>query len=65
MGMDYQKLYREPINERDLSAAFHMGLRTAVHLIEEAETLSIEGRKYLVECLKILIANGKAEAPDL
>ena len=62
--MDDKKLYGEPISERDLSTAFKMGLRTAVYLLEDAENLSTKGRKYLIECLKIMTDEGIAEASD-
>jgi hypothetical protein len=38
-----------------------MGLHTAVDVLEEAEKLSPEGRKYFIESLKQQIADSEAK----
>ena len=37
---------------RETTIAFNMGLQTAIYVLEKAETLSAEGRRYLIEELK-------------
>ena len=37
---------------RETTMAFNMGLQTAIYVLEKAETLSAEGRRYLIEELK-------------
>ena len=34
---------------RETTMAFNMGLQTAIYVLEKAETLSAEGRRYLIE----------------
>jgi len=59
-----RELYGQPITERELTAAFNMGLQTAVYILEKAEALSPEGRRLLVESLKKQIAEDKGIPPD-
>ncbi len=42
--------------EREATAAFNMGLQTAIYVLEKAEELSAEGRRYLLEELRKQIA---------
>lgn len=37
---------------RETTMAFNMGLQTAIYVLEKAEALSAEGRRYLIEELK-------------
>ena len=37
---------------RETAVAFNMGLQTAIYVLEKAEALSAEGRRYLIEELK-------------
>ena len=38
--------------KEEAKMAFNMGLQTALYVLEKAEELSPEGRKYLIEELK-------------
>ena len=38
--------------ERETAMAFNMGLQTALYVLEKAEDLSAEGRRYLIEALR-------------
>ena len=38
--------------EKEAIMAFNMGLQTAIYVLEKAEVLSTEGRKFLIEELK-------------
>jgi hypothetical protein len=44
---------------RETTIAFNMGLQTAIYVLEKAETLSAEGRRYLIEELKKQIDNSE------
>ena len=44
--------YSDLLSERETAMAFNMGLKTAIYVLEMAEELSPEGRRYLVEELK-------------
>jgi hypothetical protein len=44
---------------RETTMAFNMGLQTAIYVLEKAESLSAEGRRYLVEELKKQIENSE------
>ena len=46
--------------EKETNLAFNMGLQTAIYVLEKAETLSAEGRKYLIEELKKQITCSEA-----
>jgi hypothetical protein len=53
--------YKGLLTERELAKAFNEGLRTAAYLLEIAEKLSPEGRRYLLEELKKQIVENEAE----
>ena len=53
MHFDYALQY---LTERDVTMAFNMGLQTAIYVLERAEELSEEGRRFLVEELRKQIA---------
>jgi hypothetical protein len=55
------EIYQQLLCERNETIAFNMGLHTALYVLEEAEKLSPEGRKYLLESLKQQIADSEAE----
>ena len=40
--------YYKRLSEREAAIIFNLGLRKAVHILEEAESLSIEDRRYRV-----------------
>ena len=43
----------QPIpTEKEVIMAFNMGLQTAIYVLEKAEELSDEGRRFLIEELK-------------
>ena len=43
----------QPIpTEREAIMAFNLGLQTAIYVLEKAEELSSEGRRFLIEELK-------------
>ena len=44
------------LKEKEVDIAFNMGLQSAVFVLEAAERLSPEGRKYLIDELKKNIA---------
>jgi hypothetical protein len=44
---------------RETTIAFNMGLQTAIYVLEKAEALSAEGRRYLIEELKKQIENSE------
>ena len=44
---------------RETAVAFNMGLQTAIYVLEKAEALSAEGRRYLIEELKKQIGNSE------
>lgn len=44
---------------RETTMAFNMGLQTAIYVLEKAEALSAEGRRYLIEELKKQIENSE------
>jgi hypothetical protein len=44
---------------RETAMAFNMGLQTAIYVLEKAEALSAEGRRYLIEELKKQIGNSE------
>ena len=45
--------------EKETNLAFNMGLQTAIYVLEKAEALSAEGRRYLIEELKKQIGNSE------
>jgi hypothetical protein len=45
--------------ERETAMAFNMGLQTAIYVLEKAEELSAEGRRFLIEELRRQIANSE------
>ena len=45
--------------EKKADLAFNMGLQTAIYVLEKAEELSDEGRRFLIEELKNQIANSE------
>lgn len=44
--------YTQLYTERETAMAFNMGLQTALYVLEKAEDLSAEGRRYLIEALR-------------
>ena len=44
--------YAQLYTERETTMAFNMGLQTALYVLEKAEDLSAEGRRYLIEALR-------------
>ena len=44
--------YAQLYTERETAMAFNMGLQTALYVLEKAEDLSAEGRRYLIEALR-------------
>lgn len=55
----YTETYLQILTEREATLAFNMGLQTAVFVLEKAEELSAEGRRYLLEELKRQIAESE------
>ncbi len=51
--------------ERETAMAFNMGLQTAIYVLEKAEELSAEGRKFLIEELRRQIANSEEIAESM
>ena len=43
---------RKLLLEKETVLAFNMGLQTAIYVLEKAEDLSTEGRRFLIEELK-------------
>jgi hypothetical protein len=47
--LDMQAELHPPIlKEKEIAVAFNMGLQTAVYVLEKAEELSAEGRRFLI-----------------
>ena len=44
--------YAQIPTDREATLAFNMGLQTAVYVLEKAEELSAEGRRFLIEELR-------------
>jgi len=44
--------YRQRLSEREAAVMYNLGLKKAVYILERADHLSREGRKYLTEALK-------------
>jgi hypothetical protein len=55
MEMD-RDLYLHSLKEIESTAAFNMGLKAAVNILEASEMLSPEGRRFLLKELKKRIA---------
>ncbi len=53
--------HRQLLTKREAAIAYNEGLKTAAHLLEIAETLTSEGRRYLLEELKKRIAENEPE----
>ncbi len=53
--------YKELLTERTAAIAYNEGLKTAAYLLEIAEKLSPEGRRYLLKELKKQIAENEPE----
>ncbi len=51
--------YRQLLTEREAAIAYNEGLKAAVYILERAEKLSPEGRRYLLEELKKQIADSE------
>jgi hypothetical protein len=51
MDMNHEA-YNQLLNEREAAMAYNEGLKAAVYLLEIAEKLSHEGRRYLLQELK-------------
>lgn len=52
--------YEQIQPEREKTMAFNMGLQTAIYVLEKAETLSTEGRRFLLEELRRQIAESES-----
>jgi len=50
------EFYLQMLAEREGVMAFNMGLQTAIYVLEKAENLSLEGRRFLIEELRKQIA---------
>jgi hypothetical protein len=55
------EIYKQLSAEREINMAFNMGLQSAVFILEKAESLSIEGRRYLIESLKKNITENEVD----
>ena len=53
------EFYAQMQTDREASMAFNMGLQTAVYVLEKAEELSADGRRFLIEELKKKITNSE------
>ena len=53
--------YKGLLTEAEAAVAYNDGLKTAVYILERAEKLSPEGRRYLLEELKKQIVENEAE----
>ncbi len=53
--------YLQILGEREATMAFNMGLQTAVYVLEQAEELSEEGRRFLIEELRKQIASSNVQ----
>jgi hypothetical protein len=51
------------MTERELIAAFNMCMKTAVYVLEAAENLSPEGRRYMIKELRKQIAEIEVKPP--
>jgi hypothetical protein len=51
--------YNELLTEKEAAIAYNEGLKAAVYVLERAEKLSPEGRRYLLEELKKQIADNE------
>ena len=49
------------LTEREVSMVFNMGLQSALFVLEKAERLSSEGRKYLIGEMKKYIAESEID----
>ena len=57
--------YAQIQTERETAMAFNMGLQTAIYVLEKAEELSAEGRRFLIEELRRQIANSEEIAESM
>ena len=46
------ELAQQILKEREVSIAFNMGLQTALYILEKADELSTDGRRFLVDELR-------------
>ena len=53
--------YKGLLTEAEAAIAYNEGLKTAVYVLERAEKLSPEGRRYLLKELKKQIVENEAE----
>jgi len=60
-GGMFDETYSDLLSEREVAMAFNMGLKTAIYILEMAEDLSPEGRRYLVEELKKPVADSEVD----
>ena len=49
------------LTESEAAMAFNMGLKSAIYILESAENMSPEGRKYLIDELIKQIANSEVD----
>ena len=56
------ELAQQILKEREVSIAFNMGLQTALYVLEKAEELSEDGRRFLVHELRKQIENNELTA---
>lgn len=52
----YADIYLKVLAEEEATIAFNMGLQTAIYVLEKAEELSPEGRRFLIEELRKQVA---------
>jgi len=57
--------YVQPYTEKETALAFNLGLQTAIYVLEKAEELSEEGRRFLIEELRRQIANSEEIAESM
>jgi len=53
------KAYQDLLTQREATVMFNMGLRSALYILEKAETLTLEGRMHLHLELKKEIAESE------
>ena len=55
----YTEIYLQILAASEATMAFNMGLQTALYILEKAEDLSSEGRRFLIEGLRKQIAESE------
>jgi hypothetical protein len=57
--------YAQLHTEKETAMAFNMGLQTAIYVLEKAEELSDEGRRFLIHELRKQIENSEIMAESM